>query len=191
MTITLHGQSKDALAKTKKGAWKYDVVTPGYKCNMTDIQAAIGLVELDRYAENLERRKGQYYWKNKTLCGSNEPGDDQFSLIRAYREFIIPEMEKIQLKESEGGRFRVVFMEQEDGAGCHTSAEYQKFKEDEFTNRNWLRLRQSPQSPLFNVNDRFYFRKLSKEISSMQSLTMGTRLIKSEETMKIVDQVER
>ena len=52
----LHGQSKDALSKTKKGAWKYDVVEPGYKCNMTDIQAAIGLIELDRYHENLERR---------------------------------------------------------------------------------------------------------------------------------------
>jgi dTDP-4-amino-4,6-dideoxygalactose transaminase len=53
----LHGQSKDALAKTQKGAWKYDVIEPGYKCNMTDIQAAIGLVELARYHENLERRK--------------------------------------------------------------------------------------------------------------------------------------
>lgn len=52
----LHGQSKDALAKTKKGAWKYDVVEPGFKCNMTDIQAAIGLVELRRYASNLKRR---------------------------------------------------------------------------------------------------------------------------------------
>jgi dTDP-4-amino-4,6-dideoxygalactose transaminase len=57
VTITLHGQSKDALAKSKKGGWKYDVLVPGYKCNMTDIQAAIGLVELDRYQENLERRK--------------------------------------------------------------------------------------------------------------------------------------
>lgn len=53
----LHGQSKDALAKTQKGAWRYDVLEPGYKCNMTDIQAAIGLVELRRYQENLERRK--------------------------------------------------------------------------------------------------------------------------------------
>ena len=57
VTITLHGQSKDALAKTKKGSWKYDVLVPGYKCNMTDIQAAMGLVELDRYQENLDRRK--------------------------------------------------------------------------------------------------------------------------------------
>lgn len=53
----LHGQSKDALAKTKKGAWKYDVEEPGFKCNMTDIQAAIGLVELKRYQSNLDRRK--------------------------------------------------------------------------------------------------------------------------------------
>ena len=53
----LHGQSKDALAKAQKGNWRYDVEEPGFKCNMTDIQAAIGLVELDRYQENLDRRK--------------------------------------------------------------------------------------------------------------------------------------
>lgn len=53
----LHGQNKDALAKTQKGNWKYDVEEPGFKCNMTDIQAAIGLVELERYQENLDRRK--------------------------------------------------------------------------------------------------------------------------------------
>jgi len=46
---TLHGQDKDALAKTQKGNWKYDIVEAGYKCNMTDIMAAIGLVELERY----------------------------------------------------------------------------------------------------------------------------------------------
>ena len=56
-TKILHGQSKDALAKTKKGNWRYDVEEPGFKCNMTDIQAAIGLIELDRYQENLDRRK--------------------------------------------------------------------------------------------------------------------------------------
>jgi len=53
----LHGQSKDALAKAQKGAWRYDVVEPGFKCNMTDLQAAIGLIELERYHENLDRRK--------------------------------------------------------------------------------------------------------------------------------------
>lgn len=54
---SLHGQSKDALAKTQIGAWEYDVVGPWYKCNMTDIMAAIGLRQLDRYPGILERRK--------------------------------------------------------------------------------------------------------------------------------------
>ncbi len=54
----LHGQSKDALAKSQLGNWRYDVLEPGFKCNMTDIQAAIGLIELKRYdSENLPRRK--------------------------------------------------------------------------------------------------------------------------------------
>lgn len=57
-TMSLHGQSKDALAKTRPGAWRYDVEFPGWKCNMTDLQAAIGLVELERYdAETLPRRR--------------------------------------------------------------------------------------------------------------------------------------
>lgn len=56
-TKILHGQSKDALAKTEKGAWRYDVEEPGFKCNMTDLQAVIGLVELARYGSNLARRK--------------------------------------------------------------------------------------------------------------------------------------
>ena len=54
---SLHGQSKDAMAKSKKGAWEYDIVGPWYKCNMTDIMAAIGLVQLKRYDGMLKRRK--------------------------------------------------------------------------------------------------------------------------------------
>ena len=54
---SLHGQSKDALAKTQVGAWEYDVVGPWYKCNMTDIAAAIGLKQLDRYSKLLRRRR--------------------------------------------------------------------------------------------------------------------------------------
>lgn len=54
---SLHGQSKDALAKTQVGAWEYDIVGPWYKCNMTDIMAGIGLRQLDRYPELLARRK--------------------------------------------------------------------------------------------------------------------------------------
>lgn len=57
-TFSLHGQNKDALAKTKKGGWRYDIIEPGYKCNMTDIQASMGLVELARYeSETLKKRK--------------------------------------------------------------------------------------------------------------------------------------
>lgn len=55
--LSLHGQSKDALAKTQLGAWEYDIVSPAYKCNMTDIMAAIGLVQLNRYANILDRRR--------------------------------------------------------------------------------------------------------------------------------------
>lgn len=57
MLYSLHGQSKDALAKTQKGAWEYDIVYPAYKCNMTDIMASIGLIQLDRYKGLLERRR--------------------------------------------------------------------------------------------------------------------------------------
>ena len=57
MLLSLHGQSKDALAKTQLGAWEYDIVMPGYKCNMTDIMAAIGLAQMQRYPDLLARRK--------------------------------------------------------------------------------------------------------------------------------------
>jgi dTDP-4-amino-4,6-dideoxygalactose transaminase len=57
MLLSLHGQSKDALAKTKPGAWEYDILYPAYKCNMTDIMASIGLVQLQRYPGLLYRRK--------------------------------------------------------------------------------------------------------------------------------------
>ena len=57
MLLSLHGQTKDALSKTKAGAWEYDILFPAYKCNMTDIQAAIGLAQLDRYEGLLKRRR--------------------------------------------------------------------------------------------------------------------------------------
>lgn len=57
MLYSLHGQSKDALAKTKMGAWEYDIIKLGYKCNMTEIHASIGLIQLQRYDDLLERRR--------------------------------------------------------------------------------------------------------------------------------------
>jgi dTDP-4-amino-4,6-dideoxygalactose transaminase len=60
---TLHGQTKDALAKTQKGAWRYDIIEAGYKCNMTDIAAAIGLIEIERYDNDTLKRRQEIFDK--------------------------------------------------------------------------------------------------------------------------------
>lgn len=70
MLYSLHGQSKDALSKTKPGSWEYDIVMPGFKCNMTDIQAAIGLKQLERYEDLLARRREIYKLYEEELLGS-------------------------------------------------------------------------------------------------------------------------
>lgn len=64
---SLHGQSKDALAKSQIGAWEYDIIGPWYKCNMTDIMAAIGLRQLDRY-EGLLKRRGEIIGRYDAMC---------------------------------------------------------------------------------------------------------------------------
>lgn len=68
---SLHGQNKDALAKTKLGAWEYDIIGPWYKCNMTDIMAGIGLAQLERYPKMLERRYEIVSKYNDGLNGCN------------------------------------------------------------------------------------------------------------------------
>ena len=65
--LSLHGQSKDALAKSQIGAWEYDIIGPWYKCNMTDIMAAIGLKQLDRYPQLLSRR-GEIIRRYDAMC---------------------------------------------------------------------------------------------------------------------------
>ena len=70
-TLSLHGQSKDALAKTKAGGWKYDVIEAGFKCNMTDIHAAIGLIELERYQDTLKRREEIFKLYDKFFSSKN------------------------------------------------------------------------------------------------------------------------
>ena len=69
--LSLHGQNKDALAKTQLGAWEYDIIAPDYKCNMTDISAAIGLVQIRRYAELLHRRREIIERYNEALKDCN------------------------------------------------------------------------------------------------------------------------
>ncbi len=71
MLLSLHGQNKDALAKTKLGAWEYDIIWPAYKCNMTDIMAALGLSQLKRYPKMLDRRYEIVRMYNEGLKGEN------------------------------------------------------------------------------------------------------------------------
>ncbi|MDX2172016.1 MAG: DegT/DnrJ/EryC1/StrS aminotransferase family protein [Bacteroidota bacterium] len=77
---TLHGQNKDALAKTQKGNWKYDIVEAGYKCNMTDLTAAIGLIELERY-------------ENDTLVKRKHIVDSYTNLLKNDTRFQLPVFE--------------------------------------------------------------------------------------------------
>lgn len=87
--LSLHGQSKDALAKTQVGAWEYDIIGPWYKCNMTDIMAAIGLRQLDRYPGLLARR-GEIIRQYDEMCDEmgvkhlNHGGDDFQSSNHLY-----------------------------------------------------------------------------------------------------------
>lgn len=89
MLLSLHGQSKDALAKTQLGAWEYDIIAPYYKCNMTDIMASLGLVQLKRYPSILARRKEiiEKYnegLKDLDLSVLNHYGDDFASSGHLY-----------------------------------------------------------------------------------------------------------
>lgn len=71
MLLSLHGQNKDALAKTKLGSWEYDIIWPAYKCNMTDIMAALGLSQLKRYPKMLGRRYDIVRMYNEGLKNEN------------------------------------------------------------------------------------------------------------------------
>ena len=87
--LSLHGQNKDAFAKTRLGAWEYDIVAPYYKCNMTDVMAAIGLAQLKRYPEMLYRRRQIIERYNEGLKGCDVQvldhfGDDHSSSGHLY-----------------------------------------------------------------------------------------------------------
>lgn len=87
--LSLHGQSKDALSKMQLGAWEYDVVAPNYKCNLTDIAAAIGLAQLKRYESLLKRRKEivEKYddaFSNTKIKTFNHFDDDRISCCHLY-----------------------------------------------------------------------------------------------------------
>lgn len=77
--LSLHGQTKDALNKTKLGSWEYDIISPAYKCNMTDIMGGIGLAQLRRYSKLLARRKEIIQMYDQGLSGLNVKLLDHYS----------------------------------------------------------------------------------------------------------------
>ena len=79
--FSLHGQNKDALAKTKLGAWEYDIIGPWYKCNMTDIMAAMGLVQFERYPKMLETRQKYVEVYNKAIDKLNTCLDENHKVV--------------------------------------------------------------------------------------------------------------
>ena len=79
--FSLHGQNKDALAKTKLGAWEYDIIGPWYKCNMTDIMAALGLIQFERYPEMLKRRQDMVARYNAAIDNLNADLDDNHKVV--------------------------------------------------------------------------------------------------------------
>ena len=97
---SLHGQTKDALAKTKAGSWEYDIVIPGYKCNMTDIMASIGLVQLDRYPSLLQRRKDIVDRYDRGFAGTRiHPLAHKTDTVESCRHLYITHVEGASLEE--------------------------------------------------------------------------------------------
>lgn len=106
--LSLHGQNKDALAKTKLGAWEYDIIAPNFKCNMTDVMAGIGLAQFKRYPEMLKRRKEIIKRYNAALSDfnvqvlnhydANHASSGHLYLVRLlgkdteYRNYVIEQM---------------------------------------------------------------------------------------------------
>ena len=84
--FSLHGQNKDALAKTKLGAWEYDIIGPWYKCNMTDIMAAMGLVQFERYPEILAKRRNYVSMYNKAIDCLNLDSEPDHKVVYLNHE---------------------------------------------------------------------------------------------------------
>lgn len=114
--LSLHGQSKDALAKTKLGAWEYDIVGPWYKCNMTDIMAAIGLKQFERYPEMLTRREEIIRKYDKALRQQGvETLEHYTDIYRSSGHLYITRIPGI----TEEQRNEIIFKMAEKGVACN------------------------------------------------------------------------
>ncbi|MDP3058725.1 MAG: DegT/DnrJ/EryC1/StrS family aminotransferase [bacterium] len=141
MLLALHGQSKDALAKTKPGAWEYDITCLGYKCNMTDLMAALGLAQLDRYASLLRRRRElitlyDSYFLDSTIVNPLQHYGDGFA--SSGHLYMVSLMGK-----DEGFRNRIIEVMAEKGIATnvhykplplHTAYKNLAFKMDDYPN---------------------------------------------------------
>jgi len=98
--LSLHGQTKDALAKMQLGSWEYDIVTPAYKCNMTDIMASIGLVQLDRYPGLLQRRKEIVTRYDRGFAGTRiHPLAHETDTVESCRHLYVTHVEGASLEQ--------------------------------------------------------------------------------------------
>lgn len=119
MLLSLHGQNKDALAKTKAGAWEYDIIYPAYKCNMTDILASLGLSQLERYDKMLQRRYEitkmyNEFFKSKNIQVLPHLNENSKSSCHLYITRLLGKDEK----------FRNKFIEKMAQAGIATNVHY-------------------------------------------------------------------
>lgn len=126
MLLSLHGQNKDALAKTKAGAWEYDIVFPGWKCNMTDMAAGVGLAQLKRYPDLLARRRAIFerYCDNLAAVDSipldilQHFGDDEQGGWASSTHLMIVRL------EGKGVEFRNTLITRMGEAGVATNVHY-------------------------------------------------------------------
>lgn len=119
MLLSLHGQNKDALAKTKAGAWEYDIIYPAYKCNMTDVLASLGLSQLERYDKMLQRRYEitkmyNEFFKSKDIQVLPHLNENSKSSCHLYITRLLSKDEK----------FRNKFIEKMAEAGIATNVHY-------------------------------------------------------------------
>lgn len=150
-----------------------------------------GTYTMPKIAENQLQRKGELYWKALELTGSSDGTEKKpkCSLLRLYREKILPKMDEVARKYSENGLYKVVMVKQEDNAGPYHDKTYVPEMQSEFDCRDWLLVNQPPSSPVLNVNDCATFPCMSKRVTREQVMCYGSQLVAGEELHRIVTKV--
>ena len=138
---------------------------------------------------NKLRIKGNDYWQNFELNGSKEGTEKKpkISLLKLYEDIIVPDIErKVVDRFSEGGKYKVIIVKQEDSAGLHQDKTYVARMEAIFKERDWILFNQPSQSLVTNVHDSCIFPMMSKYVSNHASLNFGSRVMKMDELHKVV-----